>query len=146
MKLDSKQWTIVLTGVLILGVAVHYAMENTGAPGTDSGGKVPRHESGTATSPSLTVQAVSADVNMLGVDSDGSLSWASRLLHTFHPIDHIAPDVDYKHYVRHRYPTVTGTNISTLIHRGYSAMMVPSNRDYDYFVRPPADDEFTGGF
>lgn len=129
----------------MVGVAVRATMEKTGAPGTDSGGMVPRHEVGTASSPHLTVQGLSADVNMLGISSDGSLSWASRLLHTFHPIDHIAPEADYKHYVRHRYPTITGTNVNTLIHHGYSAMMVPSNRDYDWYVRPPADDEFAGG-
>lgn len=140
----KREWVAYgALGLLLAGV--YATMRRTGGPGTDSAGLVPRHENGNSSITSLSV-GMSSPVNMLGIDSDGSLSWSSRLLHTFHPLDHLSSHADYKHYVRHRYPTITGTNINTLIHRGYSPLMVPSNRDYDWFTRPPGDDEFSGGF
>lgn len=141
MELTHKQFVLAIAGALIVGAGVFYTIGKTGAPGTDAAGKSPDTEN-----PDLKLFiGMSSPLNMLGVDPDGSLSWSSRLLHTFHPIDHVAPDCDYKVYLQHRYPTITGTNVNTLIHHGYSPLMVPSSRDYDWFTRPPGDDEFAGG-
>lgn len=142
MELSRRDVSLIVAGAAIVGAGVILAMNRTGAPGTDSSGLAPRTES---VDMNLGMASMSTGVNMLGFESNGELSWASRLLHTFHPNDHIAPHCDYKNYVRHRYPVITGTNVNTLIHHGYSPLMVPSPRDYDWFTRPPADDEFSGG-
>jgi hypothetical protein len=141
MELSQRDVTLIVAGAVIVGAGVILALNYTGEPGTDSAGEAPRNE---AKDMSLPMAGISSGVNMLGIEANGSLSWASRLMHTFHPLDHIAPHMDYKHYVRHRYPTISGTNVNTLIHRGYSPMMVPSSADYDWYVRPPSDDEFSG--
>lgn len=45
-------------------------------------------------------------------------------------------------YTKHRYPTVTGGNISTLIHRGYSAVRRKPQMDAGWFMQPPGDVEW----
>jgi len=40
---------------------------------------------------------------------------------------------------RHRYPTVTGGNISTLIHRGFSQLRLPAPQDRKWMECPPAE-------
>jgi hypothetical protein len=42
----------------------------------------------------------------------------------------------------HRYPNLSGTNISTLIHYGLSAMSHPSQKDVAWMVTPPSEDYF----
>lgn len=45
-------------------------------------------------------------------------------------------------YTKHRYPTVTGGNISTLIHRGFSAVRRKPQMDAGWFMQPPGDVEW----
>lgn len=42
-------------------------------------------------------------------------------------------------YTQHRYPAVSGTNISTLIHYGLSAMTNPHVNDLAWMYHPPAE-------
>lgn len=42
-------------------------------------------------------------------------------------------------YTPHRYPNVTGGNISTLIHYGFSQLRLPSPMDDSWRTRPPAE-------
>ena len=40
----------------------------------------------------------------------------------------------------HRYPTVTGGNISTLIHRGFSQLRQKAPQDDKWITRPPSNE------
>lgn len=147
VDLSNKQIALAVAGGAILMAAVYSTIQRTGAPGTGPSGKAPRIDSAAQASGNIALQGLSAPVNMLGISTDGGFTWESRLLHFFDPDSgHVNPgDCDYGHYVRHRYPTISGTNISTLIHKGYSPLMVPSTRDYDWITCPPADAEFESG-
>lgn len=42
-------------------------------------------------------------------------------------------------FTRHRYPNVSGGNISTLIHHGMSALNKPAPQDSGWMERPPGE-------
>lgn len=54
------------------------------------------------------------------------------------------PDYDARKNVTlpHRYPTVSGQNISTVIHHGFDSMMRPAPTDADWMVYPPTGVEW----
>lgn len=141
MRIDRNTFAII--GIVILAVGVRFVIERTGHDGTDSAGHAPLEESSTASVGSFVTASLSAPINMLGI-GPGGLRDESKLLHFFHPESRFVPQVSGQDYVdtRHRYPTVTGTNISTLIHRGYSPLMVPTKKDYDWLVNPPTESMF----
>lgn len=143
MKLSHRDMTIGVVGFLVVGLGVRYAMDRTGANGTNSAGHAPLEESSAASFGSFATQGISAPVNMLGIGPNGFTD-ETRLLHFFHPESPLPLRPQGQSYVslKHRYPTVSGTNISTLIHRGYSPMMVPTPRDYDWLVNPPTESMF----
>jgi hypothetical protein len=43
---------------------------------------------------------------------------------------------------RHRYPQLSGTNMTAVIHHGWDAMMRPAPADTAWIERPPAEVEF----
>lgn len=136
MKLSTREWVLVGAGILAVSYGTWKAMYSTGHPETNANGEAPVRES--------VAVGVNAAPNMLGIGPNGFTD-ETRLLHFFHPDHHLVNDTGIEYVnLKHRYPTVTGTNISTLIHRGYSPLMVPSQRDYDWLVDPPADSEFGG--
>jgi len=42
-------------------------------------------------------------------------------------------------FTPHRYPNVTGGNISTLIHQGFSALRLPAPQDNKWITCPPGE-------
>jgi hypothetical protein len=56
--------------------------------------------------------------------------------HYFHP-NHCIPGQSVR-FTPHRYPTTGGAEITTVIHRGLSAMAKPAPQDNDWRVMPPA--------
>ncbi len=42
-------------------------------------------------------------------------------------------------YTPHRYPRMTGGEITTLIHRGYSSMRIPNIADVQWMIAPPSE-------
>lgn len=57
--------------------------------------------------------------------------------HYFHPAHSVPGQTQI--FTPHRYPTVSGGNISTLIHQGMSALNRPAPQDDDWRIRPPAE-------
>lgn len=139
--------------MLVLGAAFlllggYIIVTYTGAPSTGPSGMAPETE-GISPSAKLNVSMVSmsAEVNMLGIDVKGGLTPETQLLHFFDPDgqgSHRNPPNQQFTDTKHRYPTLTGTNISTLIHHGYDPMLCPSKRDYDWIVNPPSEDHLGG--
>lgn len=43
-------------------------------------------------------------------------------------------------YTPHRYPNVTGGNITTLIHRGFSQLRQKAPQDSKWITRPPSEE------
>jgi hypothetical protein len=63
--------------------------------------------------------------------------------HPDHPVicgrdDHHAGYV----YTPHRYPRVTGGEITAAIHRGWSSMRVPNVADVQWLIAPPSEVSF----
>lgn len=58
----------------------------------------------------------------------------------FHPRD-VVPGQGVI-YSRHRYPEITGGNVSTLIHHGYDQLRVPAPRDRMWIECPPGEVQF----
>lgn len=140
MELSEREQKMIGIGGIAILALVWIAFRRTGGPGTTSNGEAPSREK---LNPAM--QSMSGSGHLLGITPDGGFTRESKFLHFFDPDGGtLQPDCDYAHHVRHRYPTISGTNISTLIHHGYSPLMVPSKRDYDWFVNPPADQEFAG--
>lgn len=69
-----------------------------------------------------------------------SLAYAPNLdtgSHYFHP--NYANDGQGQIWMAHRYPRVSGGNLSTLIHRGMDALKEPSPFDNAWRVMPPGE-------
>lgn len=45
-------------------------------------------------------------------------------------------------YTPHRYPRVTGGEITAVIHRGFSTMRVPDSADVQWLIAPPSEVAF----
>lgn len=55
---------------------------------------------------------------------------------------HHATENQQLQYTPHRYPNVTGGNISTVIHYGFSQLRRPAPQDAKWITRPPAEVQF----
>lgn len=147
MKLSSRELHILVLGLAFVALGGYVTISRTGAANTGPSGQAPASEGkGPRATMNLSMQSMSAQVNMLGLDVHGGLTPESKLLHFFDPGAPMPLNPPNQQFTdcRHRYPTITGTNISTLIHHGYSPLMVPSPRDYDWIVDPPSDEYFGG--
>lgn len=152
MKLSDRDIHIIVLGVAFVALGGYFAISHTGAPNTGPAGQSPKFEgvaprhSGPTYSGNLSMAGMSAEVNMLGIDVKGGLTPETKLIHFFDPHTPLPLNVPGQQYTDtcHRYPTVTGTNISTLIHHGYSPLMVPSSRDYEWMTEPPSESYFGG--
>lgn len=60
--------------------------------------------------------------------------------HYFHP--GYVVDGQQQVFTPHRYPTVSGGNITALIHQGFSAMSQPAPQDDDWLIEPPGREMF----
>jgi hypothetical protein len=60
--------------------------------------------------------------------------------HYFHPVFCVPGQTQI--FTKHKYPEVSGGNISTLIHQGMDALRKPAPQDNDWITRPPAEVQF----
>lgn len=147
MKLSDRDIHLIVIGVAFVALGGYIAVSRTGAVNTGPSGKAPTNEAkGLTASLNLSMASMSANVNMLGLDVKGGLTPETKLIHFFDPKSPLGINPPNQQFTdtKHRYPTVTGTNISTLIHHGYSPLMVPSERDYAWMVDPPSESIFGG--
>lgn len=77
-------------------------------------------------------------LDVAGVISDPNY-WQGAGGEHFVPADaHIGAPVT----MPHRYPVASGTNISTLIAKGFNPLLRPAPTDYDYLIQPPSEGSF----
>lgn len=150
-RLSGRDLHIVILGVAFVALGGYVAVSRSSTYATDMTGQAPESEghaprSIAEASANLGVQGLSANVNMLGITAQGGFTPQTKLLHFFDPDTPVPPNPPNQQYTdsRHRYPTVSGTNISTLIHHGYSPMMCPNPRDGQWMVNPPSESYFGG--
>jgi hypothetical protein len=115
VKLDSKDFGLIAIGAAFVGVLILIARQrtNTGQP---------RYQVSEAGMASLSVMAID------------SLDTGS---HYFHPNFCVPGQTQI--WTAHRYPAVSGGNVSTLIHHGMDRLSVPAPQDDDWIKRPPAE-------
>jgi hypothetical protein len=118
MHLDNKEYAIILVGVAFIVLACYVARDRT-----DNTGQ-PRYQTESPVMASMSVA-------MLGIDGLDTGD------HYFHPA-HCVPG-QTQIYTAHKYPAVTGGNISTLIHHGMDRLSKPAPQDDDWLKRPPAE-------
>jgi hypothetical protein len=58
--------------------------------------------------------------------------------HYFHP-NHCVPGQD-QIFTPHRYPSISGGNITALIHRGFDPMRRLAPQDSDWMIKPPSNE------
>lgn len=147
MKLSERDKHIILLGVVFVALGGYIVVSRTGSSGTGPSGMAPVSEGNLfQASVNADFSGVALGVSMLGIDVNGGITPEARLMHFFDPGQAVPPNPPNQQYTtpRHRYPTVSGTNISTLIHHGYSPLMVPSPRDNDWMWNPPTESYFGG--
>jgi hypothetical protein len=118
MRLDERDWGLILAGAgfIVLLVMLAHSRTNTGQP---------RYQQESAAMASMAV-------TMLGIDGLDTGD------HYFHPA-HCVPG-QTQIFTQHKYPVVSGGNISTLIHRGgFDRLAKPAPQDDDWLKRPPAE-------
>lgn len=145
MKLNDRDKGIILLGVVFVAFGGYVSIRATTRAGNPSGlapASEGRGRQIASADLNVSTQSLSGEANVLGIDAKGGLTMESTLLHFFHPDGPMSPtnppNQSYV-YLKHRYPNVTGTNINTLIHKGYSPLMVPAPQDYDWMVNPPSE-------
>jgi hypothetical protein len=118
MRVDSKDLGLLAVGLAFAGFVVIVARTRT------TGVVQPRYQVEEAGMAALSVANMAAD----------SLDTGD---HYFHPNYCVAGQTQI--WTAHRYPAVSGGNVSTLIHRGMDALSQPAPQDDDWRVRPPAE-------
>lgn len=114
MHLDDRDKALIAVGVVLLGVLLYAAYTNTDRTGQ------PRYEAPTGLTAAFGV-----------IDS---LDTGDHYFHPAHCVDGQGVV-----FTAHRYPYVSGGNISTLIHQGLDALRQPAPQDADWIERPPGE-------
>jgi hypothetical protein len=117
MPLNEKDLGLIAVGVAIVGVLVYIAYDQTDRTGQ------PRYQN-TPVTASLSVMDTAIDALDTGD-------------HYFHPA-FCAPG-QTQIFIPHKYPAVSGGNISTLIHQGMDALRRDAPQDDDWLKRPPGE-------
>lgn len=126
MPLSTHDWGMIAAGgafVIVLGMIAH-------------------QQSGEVIVPEVQTEA---QFSGLGLDLGGQLNLGTnlsldRLLHFYHPGYDPWPGGQKLVTLPHRYPHVSGGNISTVIHRGMSAMCKGSP-DNAWRIFPPSEED-----
>lgn len=117
MRLDSRDLALLTVGaafIIVLGY-IAYDKSDTGQP---------RYQSSTG---------IATGFNVI----DTAISQLDTGDHYFHPAYCVPGQTQI--FTAHRYPTVSGGGISTLIHQGMDALSVPAPQDDDWRIRPPGE-------
>lgn len=115
VKLDSRDLGLLAVGGVTLALIVMVARQRT------STGQ-PRY--------SVDEAAMAG----LGVTAIDSLDTGD---HYFHPAYCVPGQTQI--FTQHRYPAVSGGNISTMIHHGMDRLKCPAPQDDDWIKRPPGE-------
>lgn len=115
MPLNEKQLGMLLVGAAVVGVLAYIAHNESNAE------TAPRYDSPLA--------AVGVSASVIDRLDTGD--------HYFHP-NYCVPG-QTQIYTPHRYPVVSGGNISTLIHHGMDRLAVDAPQDNEWIKRPPAE-------
>jgi hypothetical protein len=124
MRLDRKDLILIMFGSLIVLFIAHVGYQRSDKTGQ------PRYQG---------IPGATGFVTGLNV-VDTVIKSLDTGEHYFHPI-HCVPG-QTQIFTQHKYPTVSGGNISTLIHQGYDRLKVPAPQDDDWRTAPPAEVQF----
>lgn len=124
MRLDRKDFMLIMFGSLIVLFIAHVGYQRSDKTGQ------PRYQG---------VPGGTAFVTGLNV-VDTFISSLDTGEHYFHPAHSVPGQTQI--FTQHKYPTVSGGNISTLIHQGLDAMCKPAPQDDDWRIAPPAEIQF----
>jgi hypothetical protein len=117
MHLDGKAIGVIAVGAAAIMVLVYNARSQTNNGQsryeTASGGEAP------------------SGLNVYAIDA------LDTGLHYFHPAYCVPGQTQI--FTQHKYPIVSGGNVSTLIHHGMDALRRPAPQDDDWRTRPPAE-------
>lgn len=117
MRLNSKQLSIVAISAIIVFTLIYVARVRTDRTGQ------PRYESPGDELPTASFGVIDA------LDTGN---------HYFHPAYCVPGQTQI--FTPHKYPNISGGNISTLIHQGMDALRRPAPQDDDWRVRPPGEE------
>jgi hypothetical protein len=115
VKLDAKDYGIIAVGAAFIGLIVLVARQRT------STGQ-PKYDADEAVMAGLAVKVVDS------LDTGD---------HYFHPAYCVPGQTQI--FTPHKYPAVSGANVSTLIHHGMDRLCVPAPQDADWIERPPGE-------
>jgi hypothetical protein len=122
VKLDARDLGLITVGVGLVLLIAYVGNDQTRKTGQ------PRFQSST--------QSVATGFNVI----DTAVDKLDTGDHYFHPVFCVPGQTQI--FTRHKYPEVSGGNISTLIHQGMSALCKPAPQDNDWITRPPAEVQF----
>lgn len=117
MQVNSKDMGLMLVGAAFVFVLAYMAYDKsvTGQP---------RYVSNTGFTTGFNVLDTAIDALDTGE-------------HYFHPAYCVPGQTQI--FTQHKYPTVSGGNITTLIHQGLDSLNVPAPQDNDWIIRPPGE-------
>lgn len=124
MRLDRKDLTLMILGGLIVLFIAHVGYQRSDKTGQ------PRYQG---------IPGATGFVTGLNV-VDTIISSLDTGEHYFHPAHSVPGQTQI--FTPHKYPTVSGGNISTLIHQGFDAMIKPAPQDDDWRTAPPAEIQY----
>lgn len=119
MRLDQKDITLIAVGLAVVALVCLIAHLQT----DDAGKSQPRYEG------ELALASLSGALVIDALDTGD---------HYFHPNHAVAGQQQV--FTAHRYPRVSGGNITALIHNGFDQMRKPAPQDTDWFLKPPAEE------
>lgn len=92
----------------------------------------------------LVIYVAMCEGTVTNPSTEASMSWNNPMEdipYSYFSDSHLLPS-QQQVVLPHRYPNLSGTNISTLIHYGLSAMAHPNQKDLDWMISPPSEDYF----
>lgn len=117
MRLNEHELGVLIVGAVVIGILVYIAY--------DKSEQVPQPRY-TGTLPTVGLSVMDRAIDKLDTGD-----------HYFHPAFCIPGQTQI--FTPHRYPTISGGNITTLIHQGMDALRRPAPQDNDWIQRPPAE-------
>jgi len=115
--MQAKDMSIILVGAGFVALLAYIAYDQSDTP-------TPRYESATGITTGFNVIDTAIDALDTGD-------------HYFHPAYCVPGQTQI--FTPHKYPTVSGGNITTLIHQGMDRLSQPAPQDDDWRIRPPAE-------
>lgn len=124
-NLNERDWGLIAVGAIMAGLVLYSATKNSG------GNPVPTVET------EAQFGAINADVGLRF--NAGTPLDMNPNLHFYAPGYDPEPNGQPMRTLPHRYPRVTGANVSAVIHRGFDALKYGAPEDNEWMQNPPSE-------